>query len=110
MIAVRGRSKASRVGPAAELDQPSSAGPSAALPGCETSMSVVYPVRLRTCNLTRDAALLEDEGSTLKGLSGALPGGRGVRATTGTSCAVACAGAAASLVRLDRKSERYQRF
>ena len=59
MIAVRGRSKASRVGPAAELDQPSSAGPSAALPGCETSMSVVYPARGDTCNLTGDAALLE---------------------------------------------------
>ena len=71
MIAVRGRSKASRVGPAAELDQPSSAGPSAALPGCETSMSVVYPARGDTCNLTGTAALLDDEGSTLKGLSGA---------------------------------------
>ena len=63
MIAVRGRSKASRVGPAAELDQPTSAGPSAALPGCaETSMSVVYPARGEKSNLTGDAALLEVDG------------------------------------------------
>ena len=71
MIAVRGQGEASRVGPVAELDQPTSAGPSAALPGCETSMSVVYPARLRTCNLTGDAALLDDEGFRLEGLSGA---------------------------------------
>ena len=64
MIAVRGRGEASRVGPAAELDQPSSAGSSAALPGCETSMSVVYPVRLRyNVTFTGTAALLDDEGS-----------------------------------------------
>ena len=63
MIAVRGRGEASRVGPAAELDQPSSAGPFAALPGSETSMSVVYPARCEKSNLTGDAALLEVEGT-----------------------------------------------
>ena len=63
MIAVRGRGEASRVGPAAELDQPSSAGPSAALPGCETSMSVVYPARCENMRHLGDAALLAVRGA-----------------------------------------------
>ena len=63
MIAVRGRNKASRVGPVAELDQPSSAGPSAALPGCETSMLVVYPARGGNLRQLGDAALLAVRGA-----------------------------------------------
>ena len=75
MIAVRGRSKASRVGPAAELDQPSSAGPSAALPGCETSMSVVYPARGENLRQLGDAALLVVRGAGSLQVDGRTPPG-----------------------------------
>ena len=45
MIAVRGRSGTGRAGPATGLDQPSSAGVTAALPGCGRDMDVMYPAR-----------------------------------------------------------------
>ena len=87
MIAVRGRSKASRVGPAAELDQPSSAGPSAALPGCETSMSVVYPARCENTGHLGDAALLAVRGARwLLVARNTPPGGYNVRHTHHKLC------------------------
>ena len=45
MIAVRGRSGTGRAGPATGLDQPSSAGATAALPGCGRDMDVMDPAR-----------------------------------------------------------------
>ena len=45
MIAVRRRSGTGRAGPATGLDQPSSAGATAALPGCGRDMDVMYPAR-----------------------------------------------------------------
>ena len=76
MIAVRGQGQASRAGPAAELDQPSSAGPSAALPGCETSMSVVYPARGENTGHLGSAALPAVRGAgSLQVAGGTPPGG-----------------------------------
>ena len=49
MIAVRGRSGTGRAGPATGLDQPSSAGATAALPGCGRDMDVMYPASMRLC-------------------------------------------------------------
>ena len=49
MIAVRGRSGTGRAGPATGLDQPSSAGATAALPGCGRDMNVMYPASMRLC-------------------------------------------------------------
>ena len=57
MIAVRGRRCGTgRAGPATGLDQPSSAGVTAALPGCGRDMDVMYPARC-------DCAQLADRGA-----------------------------------------------
>ena len=45
MIAVQRRSGTGRAGPATGLDQPSSAGVTAALPGCGRDMDVMDPAR-----------------------------------------------------------------
>ena len=58
MIAVRGRSGTGRAGPATGLDQPSSAGATAALPGCGRDMNVMYPASMRLCAADWGAAEL----------------------------------------------------
>ena len=49
MIAVRGRSGTGRASPATGLDQPSSDGATAALPGCGRDMNVMDPASMRLC-------------------------------------------------------------
>ena len=58
MIAVRGRSGTGRAGPATGLDQPSSAGATAALPGCGRDMDVMDPASMRLCAADRGTAEL----------------------------------------------------
>ena len=58
MIAVRGRSGTGRAGPATGLDQPSSAGATAALHGCGRDMDVMDPASMRLCAADWGAAEL----------------------------------------------------
>ena len=82
MIAVRGRSGTGRAGPATGLDQPSSAGATAALPGCGRDMDVMYPASMRLCAADRGVPFrCENEQHSGYHLIGAQPRVRAVRRT-----------------------------
>ena len=73
IIALQGRAGTGTARPATGLDQPSSAGPRAALHNLGRDLIVMYPVHATVRPLTGSAALLEVEGAGWLLLAGGTP-------------------------------------